>query len=167
LPVPAGADGTRARLGTIHVVRAPDAVLAQNTAGLQLTQPVFDNRIALEQAQFAPAQTRPGQAIHAELMWHALSAPLDDAIVFFQLLDDKGRLWAAQESAPVDGHYPTAHWSGGEYVRDDRDLQVPADVPDGRYHVVVGLYRARDHERLPVRNGWLPMTNDALDLGLV
>ena len=67
LPVSSGADGTRARLGVIQVARAPEAVLAQSLpAGLMLTQPIFDNRLSLEQAQFTPSQIRPGQAIHAE-----------------------------------------------------------------------------------------------------
>ncbi len=167
LPVAAGADGTRARLGRVQVARATSTVLAQSTPALVVNQPVFDNRVALEQVQFSPARVRPGEAIHAELMWHALDAPLDDAIVFLQLLDDKGRLWAAQESPPVDGRYPISQWTAGEYIRDARDLLVPPDVPDGRYHLMAGLYRMRDHERLSVRNSWLPFTSEVLELGSV
>ncbi len=169
LTVPGGVDGTRARLGRIQIVRGPTAHLSA-VADLLEALPghaVFDGALALASYQLTPERVRPGDTIHAELMWHALGAPHENQVGFFQMLDERGRLWAAQESPPIDGRYPTSQWAAGEYVLDPRELVVPADAPDGRYHVIVGWYRERNRERLSVRNGWLPLTNDSLELGMV
>jgi len=76
-----------------------------------------------------------------------------DYIVFVQFQDEKGKLWANRETSPVDGSCPTAGWQAGQLVRDPHDFVVPAAVPDGLYHLVVGLYRATDGERLAVVAG--------------
>jgi hypothetical protein len=87
------------------------------------------------------------------LFWQALADVSRDYIVFVQLCDDQEKLWANWETSPVDGSYPTAGWQAGHLVRDPHDFVVPAEVPDGPYHLVVGLYRAIDGERLTVVAG--------------
>ncbi len=96
---------------------------------------------------------KPGQVLKLTLFWQALADVSRDYIVFVQLQDEKGRLWANRETSPVDGSYPTAGWQAGQLVRDPHDFVVPAAVPDGPYHLVVGLYRATDGERLAVVAG--------------
>lgn len=168
LSVPGGVEGARAPLGRVQVVRPPASVLlAQTSPTPPWARPVFDDKLALESYQVSPERVRPGELLHAELMWHALAGALDEQVVFFQLLDERGRLWATQESPPVDGRYPTSQWAAGEFVRDARDLLVPPDAPDGRYHVIAGLYRARNRERLSVRNGWWPFGSDSLELATI
>jgi len=96
---------------------------------------------------------KPGQVLKLTLFWQALADVSRDYIVFVQLYDDKGKLWANRETAPVDGSYPTASWQAGQLVRDPHDFVVPAAVPDGPYHLAVGLYRVTDGERLAVVSG--------------
>jgi hypothetical protein len=50
----------------------------------------------------------------------------------------------------VDGFYPTSRWETGELIRDQYDLPIPLDAPEGAYHVEVGLYQSQTGERLPV-----------------
>jgi hypothetical protein len=71
-------------------------------------------------------------------------------MIFTQLVDEEGRVLAAQESAPVDGGYPTTLWARGEIVRDQRELVVAANVPSGEYCLTVGLYHTSSGERLRV-----------------
>jgi hypothetical protein len=94
-----------------------------------------------------------GQILKLTLFWQALTDVSRDYIVFVQLQDEKGRLWANRETSPANGSYPTAGWQAGQLVRDPHDFAVPAAVPDGPYHLVVGLYRATDGERLAVVAG--------------
>ena len=93
----------------------------------------------------------PGGAIPIDLFWRNREDSLEDYIVFTQLVDGEGQILAAQESAPVDGSYPTTLWARGEIVRDQRELVIAANVPGGEYHLVVGLYHAASGERLKLK----------------
>ena len=93
----------------------------------------------------------PGGAIPLDLFWRSGGDSLEDYIIFTQLVDGEGQMLAAQESAPVDGGYPTTLWTRGEIVRDQRKLVIAANVPSGEYRLVVGLYHATSGERLRVK----------------
>lgn len=168
VPVPNGAEGTRARLGRITVVR-PSAASADpgSTFADSLRDTVFDGKIALKSAQVTQGPLKPGEVVHEQFMWQAVDAPGEDLVPFTVLVDDRGRQWAIQESAPVDGRYPTSQWTAGEYVRETRDLLVPPDLPDGQYHIAAGMYRARNRERVGVRNRWWPFSSETVDLSLL
>jgi hypothetical protein len=83
---------------------------------------------------------KPGQSVDVALLWQAARAPAGDRVVFVQLVDDEGEVWASQESQPGDGAYPTGQWLRDEVVRDVHTLLIPAGLPDGVYHVVTGMY---------------------------
>ncbi|MBI1802826.1 MAG: hypothetical protein HYR71_14475 [Chloroflexi bacterium] len=165
MPVPSGADGVHAGLGRIRVVR-PEGPSASGSLADNLlnTKSVFEDGIELASFSVSAERVRPGEIIHTELMWHALNTPLEDDVVFLQLLDERGRLVAAQESPPLDGRYPTSQWVAGEYVRDPRDLRVPTNVPDGQYRLITGLYRASDQARLNASPRGLPFGSDSVQL---
>ena len=132
-----------------------------------LHEPVFDGKIALNAYQLTTGPLKPGEAVHEQFMWRAVQAPGEDLVAFTALVDDRGRQWAIQESAPVDGRYPTSQWAAGEYVRETRDLLVPPDLPDGQYHIAAGMYRARNRERVGVRAGWWPLSGETVELSLL
>jgi hypothetical protein len=77
--------------------------------------------------------------------------PLDQNwTVFVHLVDSTGSLVAQHDSQPQYGRYPTSVWGQSEVVDDPHLLVFPANLPDGEYQVVVGLYSAESGERLPV-----------------
>lgn len=108
----------------------------------------------------------PGGAIPFDLFWRSRRDSLEDYIVFTQLMDGEGQILVAQESAPVDGGYPTTLWARGEIVRDQRELVIAANVPGGEYDLVVGLYHAASGERLRLKR-WLFNAGQLLTLGTV
>jgi hypothetical protein len=168
LAVPNGAEGTRARLGRIEITRPPaDATNQLAMFADTLREPVFDGKIALTDVDMTRGPLKPGEAVHEIFMWRALNAPDEDLVAFTALVDDRGRQWAIQESAPVDGRYPTSRWAAGEFVRDTRDLLLPPDLPDGQYHIEAGMYRARNRERVSVRSGWWPLSSETVDLSVL
>ena len=69
--------------------------------------------------------------------------------------DDQGFRWATREVEPVDRMYPSWMWSADEVIRDQIRLEIPPEVPPGRYQLNVKLFdRGRplptlDARRLP------------------
>ena len=61
-----------------------------------------------------------------------------------------GRLVLAADGPPRAGDYPTSIWSPGEVIDDPHVIRLPAGLPPGTYHVLIGLYRLETGERLPV-----------------
>jgi 4-amino-4-deoxy-L-arabinose transferase-like glycosyltransferase len=69
--------------------------------------------------------------------------------VFIHLRDlATGEIVAQADSFPLDGWYTTRNWTAGEFVTDRHTFPLPADIPAGRYDLVVGWYDPRDGARL-------------------
>lgn len=150
--------GTEAVLGLIQVVR-PDhqppieALAIEHPLLADLADSAEGPVLRLLGYSLGEGPLKPGQVLKLTLFWQALADVSYDYIVFVQLQDERGKLWVNREISPVDGSYPTAGWQTGQLVRDPHDFVVSASVPDGPYHLVVGLYRITDGERLAVVSG--------------
>jgi mannosyltransferase len=103
----------------------------------------FDGEISLLGATWdglgEGGAVRAGDWALLTLRWRALRPLTTAYVVRVRLRDAAGREAAAYDIAPLDGHYPTDRW-GREQVWDYHDLPIPADLPPGRYTVIVGLY---------------------------
>jgi len=95
----------------------------------------------------------PGQTITVTLLWQAQQPVSADYTVFVHLLDRAGGRWAQHDAQPLSNLYPTSRWAAGEMVRDRHPLNLPTDLPPGRYFLRVGLYRPATGDRLPVSTG--------------
>jgi uncharacterized membrane protein len=156
--------GVRMGLGSVQV-RKPSSWL-EMPAMQHRVRVKFSDRMELLGYNLPVLTAVPGGAIPLDLFWRSRGDSLEDYIVFTQLMDREGRVLAAQESAPVDGGYPTTLWARGEIVRDQRELVTTANVPGGEYHLVVGLYHAASGERLRVQR-WLFNTAQLFNLGTI
>jgi hypothetical protein len=67
-----------------------------------------------------------------------------DWTVFVHLFDQAGNKVAQADAPPLNGFYPTSLWQRPCQVLDIHVLHLPANLPAGEYHVVVGLYDASD-----------------------
>ncbi|MFC2023400.1 DUF2723 domain-containing protein [Chloroflexota bacterium] len=89
------------------------------------------------------AAFHPGTVVPLTLYWRALQVPEHDYSVSVRLLDG-----AMEEVAKVDiqnpvlGTYPTSRWMAGEVVGDYYELELPSNLPPGRYRWGVILYRS-------------------------
>jgi len=101
-------------------------------------------------ADDAPAA--PGDLRKVSLFWQAIAQPPEDAIAFVQLLDGKGGVVAGWE-APPGAAYPTSAWAPETLMRTQTALRIPAGLPDGRYQLIAGLYRAGDKSRVLAADG--------------
>jgi hypothetical protein len=101
------------------------------------------------------------------LYWQA-GSPLDQNwTVFVHLVDGAGNLVAQHDSWPRDGRYPTSVWDQGEVVDDRHSLVLSANLPDGNYQVIMGLYSVESGERLPVLDGESNPIGDSVPLVLL
>jgi len=164
-PQPAAGD-VRVTLGVVNVQPATGES-SPMPAPLRAIHAALGKDIELAAYRATPSVLRPGDVLTVEILWHALRSPSEDDTVFVQLVDQHGKLWAARDSRPVDGRYPTTTWPAGGWVRDFYDLPLAPNAPSGAYHLIAGLYRTPDGTRLSVRQGWLGRQNDSVDLGTV
>ncbi len=73
-------------------------------------------------------------------------------MAFVQLLDAAGQVAAGWE-APPGGAYATSAWQPGTLIRTQAAFRPRADLPDGRYRLIAGLFRATDKVRLRTTSG--------------
>jgi mannosyltransferase len=108
-------------------------------------------------------EVRAGQPLSLALRWGVLQPAPRHLTVFLHLVDASGQPVAQDDGEPVNGLRPFASLKVGEWLEDARALLIPANLPAGRYRLLVGLYDADSGERDPLAQG----TGDAVDLGEV
>jgi hypothetical protein len=97
----------------------------------------------------APSPEIPGEALEVTFYWRGLGELDADYTAFVHLLDQHGDLCGQADGPPLNGHYPTSYWSPGEVLGDHHRVRLQ-DCTSGGTHLLVGLYRPLDGERLPV-----------------
>ena len=116
---------------------------------------VFGQQIGLAGYQLEPA----ADYIRLTIAWQAQQPALPDYTVFVQLLDaGSNERVAGLDLQPRGGEWPTSRWVRGEVVVDEYLLAVPPGIKPGFYHLIAGLYRPEDGQRLALADGgdfWL------------
>ena len=69
------------------------------------------------------------------------------------LLNQNGEQISGGDAPPVGGNYPTSWWQDGDVVDDKHWLPLPAELPEGEYQVLVGLYDPVSGARLQRLDG--------------
>ncbi|MCB8919036.1 MAG: glycosyltransferase family 39 protein [Ardenticatenaceae bacterium] len=104
------------------------------------------------------ARWTPGREAPFRLTWTAAAPLPGDYQTFVHLRDPaNGQNVAQADGPPLAGWYPTSWWPAGEAVTDWRNFPLPADLPPGRYRLVVGFYDLAGQQRV----------GQEFDLGLV
>jgi hypothetical protein len=105
-------------------------------------------------AAFSPlvgaASVQSGHALQLNLYWQALAKLDKDYTIFLHLLDAQGRIVAQRDTLIRGYDYPTSRWQPGELAVDLADMYIPPEVPDGVYHLEIGVYDMHTMERLPI-----------------
>ncbi len=106
--------------------------------------------VALVGYRLQPETAPLTETLKVALYWQAQRAVPEDYTVFVHLVDATGAIVAQHDGPPVGGDYPTSFWAGGETVKDEHELALPAHLPAVDLHLELGLYRPADGARLPV-----------------
>ena len=93
---------------------------------------------------------RPNDQIHLNLLWRAVTQPAQNYTIFVHLRDENNANVAQADFQPFDGSFPTSAWREGETVQLPVNIQLPAAIQPGTYHIVIGMYLLETMERLPV-----------------
>ncbi len=139
--------GTAVRLAGLTVAPA-DRVLGPERLPIGTRRPQdFADGIRLlghtvDERPVAPGETRP-----VNLFWQATGRPTADYVAFVQLLDANGQVASGWE-APPGAAYATSAWPSGALIRTQATLRPRAELPDGRYPLIAGLFRSADKARL-------------------
>lgn len=96
-------------------------------------RPVLESCRSARRVVEVPAQ----RCLALVLFWQAASQIQGDYAVFVHLLDSAGSTWANGDHLPAR---PTSQWPIGRVFPDQVFLRLPAELPDGRYGLEVGLY---------------------------
>ncbi len=83
---------------------------------------------------------QPGEILNVTLYWTAERPTTQPYTVFTHLIDNDGNIVAQQDNWPVQGNWPPTCWKSGSVIVDDYAIQLPADLPAGRYSLLVGMY---------------------------
>jgi hypothetical protein len=114
------------------------------------------------EASFGPAITLQGYSIDTTalrsddlltvtLSWEAIALPERDYTLFIHVLDEAGRKVGQVDVPPGDPRAPTGAWRPGMVVGSVQQVPLQADLPPGRYAVLIGLYDPETFARLPVQ----------------
>jgi hypothetical protein len=108
------------------------------------------------------AEVQPGGAVNLKYFWWADGPADQDYIIFNHLLNlETGQnLPLMDRLAGHNGAKPSSQWEAKEWLFDEFQLTLPANLPDGQYQILIGLYSAEDGQRLPVEgypDGSLPL----------
>ncbi len=144
--------GAAARLYDLSIVPAGRALDPDRLPiGTRQAQEVADGlRVlgyTLDDRPVAPGELRP-----VNLFWQASARPVADYVAFIQLLDAAGEVASGWE-APPGGAYATSAWQPGTLIRTQASIRPRAELPDGRYRLIAGLFRATDKVRLRTSTG--------------
>lgn len=132
----------------------PSGLLHYNSQG-RMAEPAqqqlyadFGEQIAFLGTDTSASTVEPGDTLYLTLYWKALQDLDINYQVFVHLLGPEGLV--AQSDKINPGDFPTRRWPDDKYVRDEHQLQIPADLPPGDYEVAVGLWVQNDGWRLPL-----------------
>ena len=131
-----------------RVVRASTPPSVESLEIQNLLQRSLGGQVELLGYNLSSMTFRPGDPLPLSLFWRAESDLDEDYFVLLQLWAEDGTDWTLHQERPAGGSYPTTLWKQEEVVREQLDVRIPADVPSGRYTMVVGLADAGSGEEV-------------------
>ena len=111
----------------------------------------FGAAIMLDTFALPAADLHAGDALRLTLRWHAEAAVPQRYKVFVHLSASRDAAPLAQhDSEPGGGLDPTTMWPVGVAIVDRQGVALPAELPAGRYELLLGVYDPASGQRLPV-----------------
>ncbi len=139
----------------INRLRSREVEVLANTSYItNQSNVLFGDKIRLVGFDTTP-ELKPGTGpnkLPLTLFWRGEAKIPEDYVIFIHLINKAGEKVAQRDTAPRYGELDTSKWKPGELLDDDQSLDLPANLPPGRYKILMGVYRPTDFERLKVTN---------------
>jgi 4-amino-4-deoxy-L-arabinose transferase-like glycosyltransferase len=106
----------------------------------------FGRELALVGYELSAGELQPGGELEVSLLWQALDDPRPAYVVFLHLVGREGGRAAQRDELLLGGWYQPTVWpkeaaaESTSPIVDRHLLELPADLPPGRYRLEVGLY---------------------------
>jgi len=97
---------------------------------------VFDDRIILVGAKLDGSRIATEGKIGLILCWQALR-DIDDCVVSLELVNKANHIWGQEEGGAYWGGLPIKSWEKGQFVKDERYLEIWPGTPPGEYWIKV------------------------------
>ena len=131
------------------------------------TLALLGDGIELTAVSLDKTTAQPGDAIPIRPTWRVTAPPGQPLTTLIHLAEAGQPPLATGDSPPLNGSYPTTVWEAGELIEDSYTLTIPADLPDGRYPIWIGLYNPETLARLPLTINGQRQPNDVYLAGWV
>ena len=110
----------------------------------------FGGKIALWGYDLPLGVPPAGERLRLTLYLQAEKTMEEDYKISVRLVDSEGHLWGQYDNLPLNGAFPTSHWSSGTIVREWCDVPIQPGTPPGTYWLEVRMYRPGMAEDLEV-----------------
>ncbi len=111
----------------------------------------FGDEISLLSYGLAPGPQEAGWgAALVDLRWRVEGKLQGRYQMALRLVDEQGRVWAAEDREPLGGLRPFHEEPVGSEVADHQAVLIPAGTPPGSYRLQLGVYRLESGEWLDV-----------------
>ncbi len=114
---------------------------------------ILDHKVTLLGFDIDNRDPRPGDTVTVTIYWLTKAEMDTSYTVFVHLVGADGAIRAQQDSVPHNGEWPTTGWVNGEVIADSYALTIAADTPPGNYHLIAGMYKAENGQRLTATAG--------------
>jgi 4-amino-4-deoxy-L-arabinose transferase-like glycosyltransferase len=131
---------------------------AQLPTQLWSVNDLYDGNLRLRGISADTDTLTPGTTLGITSFWQAEPHSLERWRYFVHLLDDRQTLVTGDDLIPGYGVYDTQLWQQGEIVPIRQAVQLPDNLPAGRYWIEVGLYDPLSGERAVVSESWTDRT---------
>ena len=113
----------------------------------------FGGKIALWGYDLPLGIPPAGEHLRLTLYLQSEQAVEEDYKISVRLIDGEGHSWGQYDNLPLNGAFPTSHWSPGTIVREWCDVPIQPGTPPGNYWLEVRMYRPDTAEDLEVFGG--------------
>ncbi|TEU15322.1 MAG: hypothetical protein E3J21_13510 [Anaerolineales bacterium] len=110
----------------------------------------FGGKIALRGYDLPLGIPPAGERLRLTLYLQAEQAMREDYKISVRLVDGGGHLWGQYDNLPLNGAFPTSHWSPGTIVREWCDVPIHPGTPPGTYQLEMRLYQPGTAEDLEI-----------------
>ncbi|MCC5848627.1 MAG: hypothetical protein JJU29_11070 [Verrucomicrobia bacterium] len=112
----------------------------------------FSNGIRLEGVEVYPKTLAPGETVNVRLHWTADKGERDSRdTIFIHLQDENGRIVAQSDYLlPVRLSDPNLLPALDEFVENNRQITLPANLPPGSLSLSIGIYRPHYRRRVRI-----------------
>ena len=133
-------------------VRVAEYAGAAGEGAATAADALFGDAIVLDTFALPAAELQAGDPLRLTLRWHAVAAVPQRYKVFVHVSASRAAPPVAQhDSEPGGGLEPTSVWPAGVAIVDRQGVLLPAELPAGRYELLLGVYDPVSGQRLPVK----------------